>query len=184
MNAILWIGLGFLVVLVIFLIIAFFYKEKISRQQYTILKFLIALSAGFAGGFLAGTAIFNLDAELSNGINLAISGTSGVALFFSIWFYFPSYSEPTPPDEHRISIPENWSFKTTVESIVKAENAFKEFVGFTDEELDLILDSQEVHTISPKETILKLRYLNEKIPLYIVDHSNNVYKIIKKENAN
>ncbi len=38
MNAILWIGLGFLVVLVIFLIIVFFYKEKISRQQYTILN--------------------------------------------------------------------------------------------------------------------------------------------------
>lgn len=184
MNAILWIGLGFLIVLVIFLMIAFFYKENISRQQYAILKFLIALSAGFAGGFFTGEALFNLNAELSNGMNLAISGASGVALFFSIWFYFPKYGESELDEGHNISIPENWTFRGTVESIVRAENSFREFIGFTDEELNLILESQEVRTKSPKETILKLKYLNENIPTYKVENSNNVYKIIKEENAN
>ncbi|MCZ4408346.1 hypothetical protein O3Q51_05970 [Cryomorphaceae bacterium 1068] len=180
MTATLWIGLGFLITLVIFLMLAFFFKNEISRQQYAILKFLIALSAGFSGGFLAGTAIFSLDGTLANGFKFAISGTSGVALFFTVWFYFPEYTQ-TIRNAFNYSVGENQLFGSTISTIAKSVNGFAEFTGFSEEDLQLPLESRQVNGKSALEGIKKLKYLNPSIPPYSVTQLEDLYKIEKTE---
>src|SRR3954463_383340 len=85
------IGLVFLAVLVVFLMFTFLRKDTATANQYRTLRFLSALCAGFAGTFLAGQALFNLNTPLSSGGRLVVSGTAGCALFFTVWF---TYGKP------------------------------------------------------------------------------------------
>jgi hypothetical protein len=100
----LWIGVGFTAALVGFLMITYFVKDRSSPTQYNTLRFLTALCGGFAGGFLAGEALFSLQKEMSSGAKLAISGTAGFALMFTIWFTYPKKVPRNPrragPNQH------------------------------------------------------------------------------------
>lgn len=180
MTTILWIGLGFLIVLVIFLMVVFLTKDDIKKQHYTILKFLIALSAGFACGFLTGTALVEVFAKLTNGVTMTISGTAGIGLFLVIWFYFPDYELPKPDDSFSFSIGDNWTFKKAIEGIADAVNGLHELKGFTDPELSLMLKSRNLTSKNAKEAMEKLKYLNEKLPEFEVVVTDNIYKILKK----
>jgi uncharacterized membrane protein YfcA len=59
----LWIGFGFLTALVIFLIVSFFFAPKLTDDQRRTMKFLTALCAGVAGGFLSGASGTGLTPE-------------------------------------------------------------------------------------------------------------------------
>jgi hypothetical protein len=91
-TPLLWIGLAFTAALVVFLMVSFFVMRKdtdISQAAYNTLHFLTALCSGFAGGFLAGEALFRWEQQLAGGAKLLISGTAGFALFFLLWLRYP-----------------------------------------------------------------------------------------------
>ena len=177
MSTVMWIGFGFVVVLVGFLIVSFFKKETINRGQYNILRFLTALCAGFAASFFAGDALFKLEGEMANGFKIALTGTAGFAAFFAIWF---TYKEtiPIPKDAFHFSILNGWTFEGAVKGIAKAANGFCEIEGFSSQQLQLVLEAREIKSSSPVDAIKKLRYLNTNLPKYNVTVNENIYKIV------
>jgi hypothetical protein len=177
MTPALWIGFSFLILLVVFLIVTFFIKDSSSPTQYNTLHFLTALCAGFAGGFLTGDALFKLDTTMGNGAKLAISGTAGCALFFTIWFTYPKRTQPKPKNAFNLVIPAGWTFKAAVDRIVKAAQGVYELKGFTDAQLSLVLEAGEIKTPSAVDAIKRLRFLNRDIPEYNVTVSEDIYKI-------
>lgn len=180
MTTILWIGFGFLIFLLLFLTITFFVKN-ITQSQYNTLHFLTALSAAFLGSFITGDALFRLDYEMANGFKLAISGTAGCALFFTIWFTYPKYNlNKIIDDAFCLSIPEGWSFQNAIRSIVSTTKGVCEFSGFTDEQLNLPLNSYELKTSSALELMKRLKYLSSNLPEYEVTLLDNVYFIKAK----
>ena len=96
----LWIGFGFVVLLVAFLIFAFFVKENLTPDQRNILRFLTSLCAAFAGALITGDALFRLEGAVGKGTNVVISGVAGIALFFVVWF-FPHVGAVEPNGEIR-----------------------------------------------------------------------------------
>jgi len=54
MTSRLWIALGFVAALVLFLMITFLKRDTSSPNQHNTLRFLSSLCAGFAGGFFTG----------------------------------------------------------------------------------------------------------------------------------
>lgn len=69
----LWIGFGFLSFLIIVLVYTLLWDDsKKTDRQYVILKFLTALSAGFAGGFLSGKALFKITGNMGSGGEMAV----------------------------------------------------------------------------------------------------------------
>lgn len=187
MSTTLWIGLGFLTVLVIFLMITYFAKDNSTRAQLNTLRFLTSLCAGFSGGFLMGEALFKLGADLGGGATISISGTAGFALFFTIWFTYSRYLMPpngeTPPppveESFSLSIPENWTFKVTVDRIVNSVGGNYEFKGFTEEQLNLVVRSEALETPSAKDAIIRLKYLCSDLPEYKVTEESNIFIIEK-----
>lgn len=180
MTAILWIGFGFLFLIIIFLMITFFFKENLSHPQYIILRFLTSLCAAFAGGFISGEAMFKLDANMADGAKIIISGTTGFALFFIIWFTYQKKNGIKPKDSFTFSIPEGWTFLSAVNGIVKASNGVSEFQEFTEGQLSLVIKDVNLETPSPKKAIESLKHLCPNLPDYEVIVEGNIYRIIKK----
>ena len=177
----LWIGLGFLAALVIFLFIAYFAKDRDTQNQSNILRFLMALSAGFAGGFLSGDALFKLDSQMSDSLKLTISGTAGCALFFTIWLTRnKQQTTPPPPDTFNFSILNGWTFEVAIRTIIKAAKGVVDIKGFTTEQLSLILQSTELKNTTAKEALEKLKYLNSNIPDYMVNREQDNYVVQTK----
>jgi hypothetical protein len=157
MSIQLWVGFGFLSLLVLFLIVAFFTKENLSDDQRTILKLLCALCAAFAGGFISGDALFKMDLATK----VFIASSAGFAAFCIVWFFFPKPPSvpPRPPDAIRFSIPKGWTFKQTVEALVERENAVAKFVNFTPAELQTLLRERELEFTSVREALGAMRLL-------------------------
>lgn len=174
------IGLIFLGILLLFLIIIFFRKTEPEPFQYNILHFLISLCAGFAGGFLAGEALLKIRSDLSKGFNFAFSGTAGFALFVLIWFTYPKLTPKPLTPAFNFRVPDGWTFSQTIEAIAQANNSICSFVGFTNGELNLILNGRELHEKTPLKAIDKLKKMNNYIPDYSVHFMNNTFTITKK----
>ena len=86
-----WIGAGLVILVIIFFMVAFFVGGEITQNQFAILKYLGAFCAALGGGFLIlGQAEVKLQGSVGPG-TYAISGTGGVALFLTVWFFFPQY---------------------------------------------------------------------------------------------
>lgn len=167
----LWIGLVFLAAVVIFLFVAYFAKERDTQNKNNILRFLMALSAGFAGGFLSGDALFKLESQMSDGLKLTISGTAGCALFFTIWLTRSRQQQmPLLQDTFNFSILNGWTFEQTVRTIVRAARGVVDIKGFTPEQLSLILENTELMNTTAKEALEKLKHLNSNIPNYKVSN--------------
>jgi hypothetical protein len=90
----LWIGLGLLLLLLTFIIVAFF-KPVLTADQRSILRFLSALCGGFAGAFITGDALFKMTGKTSTS-EYAISGAAGFALFFVTWMFFSKVRDRYP----------------------------------------------------------------------------------------
>jgi len=175
----LWIGFAFLALLVLFLIIAYFKGEANSQSQYTTLRFLTALCAGFAGGFLTGDALFKMDQTMASGLTIGISGTAGCALFFAIWFSYPKLNLLHPPDTFGFSIPSGWTFKDTVDRLVFAANGIAQLDGFTNDQLQLIMPSGSLREKTAALALDRLRVLQPELPNYqiIQTAGSNLYLI-------
>lgn len=177
MTATLWIAFGFLALLVVFLIVTVFIRDRFSPTQVNILRFLTALCAGFAGGFFTGDALFKVDTTLANGTKLAISGTAGFALFLTVWFTYKPVFGLTPGFNFKVL--KDWTFEQTVLAMMEADNGLSKFIGFTKQELSLPLAERELNEDSALEALKKLRYLNSELPNYSVLLDSNVYQIKK-----
>lgn len=175
-----WIGLSFTGLLVIFLMITFFKKDTSSAAQNKTLRFLTALCAGFAGGFLSGEALFSLDTTMPYGVKLAISGTAGCALFFAVWFTYGGGGKARLPNRIVLSIPEGWSFEQGVRGIVEDTRRIPHFEGFESETLALKLPATEIDASTVGEALQQLRYQSNALPEYRIELDNKICHIRSK----
>ena len=177
----LWIGLGFVALLVIFFIIAFFTRENLSPSQLQIMRFLTSLCAGFAGALITGEALVQGKVPIGTGGSLAISGTAGFALFFLIWLTFDRTIKA--PDSYNIRIPDGLAFKSAVNVIASQDGAVADLDGFSLEERTALLNGQALRCKTPEEAIKLLRSLaRTRIRPYEV-HRNGAeitFKILEK----
>jgi hypothetical protein len=173
----LWIGLGFTAALVVFLMITFFVKDTSSATQYKTLRFLTALCAGFAGGFLTGEALFHLDQQIGGGTKLVISGTAGCALFFAVWFTYGPRSEPPPPDRIVLSIPEGWTFEQAARGIVEVARGIVTFDGFQPLQLATKLPTTNIDAPTVVSALTQLRYQSTGLPAYSVVVEDGVFHL-------
>lgn len=160
MDPRLWIGTGFAAVLVLFLMIAYFNSSKLEQGQWAILRFLCALCAGAAGGFLTGEAVFKLTGKLEAG-EVAISGTAGVALFFAVWFTFGNLIQK-PPEAVTFQVGANWTFEQTAKGLGAQDKAAVQLVGFTPEEMTAQIRQQELKAKTIKVALETLGQLAER----------------------
>lgn len=173
----LWIGFGFLVLLVLFLIVSFWFKPKLTDDQRATLKFLTALCAGFSGGFLTGGALFNMQ-RTAGATTFGVSGTAGCALFFVVWFFYPKIFKLQ--DGFQFAIPDKWTFRDAVDTMVQAKQSFSDFRGFTPQELDAALKSRSLSSKSLTEALTQLRLItvaSNAIRPYDVALDGSVYRL-------
>ena len=174
----LWIGFGFVGLIVVFFMIAFFKAPDLTSGQLAILRFLGALCAGFAGALIAGDALFKMQSDLGEGTKLAITGTAGFALFFTVWFFFPKKEEAPPPakDVINLAIPDGWTFKQAVDSLGQHDGRPIQYEGFTDDELQARLRSWQLKARDVPHALEMLRAITAEtgaIRPYRVDvHAN------------
>lgn len=183
MDPLQWVALGFVAALIVFLMLAYFTPERQGTGQGQILRFLCCLCAGFAGGLFTGDALFKLDTEIGDATKLAISGTTGFAFAFAIWFTwrwgFPLPSSVPPAPAINISIPDGWNFKKAVEALVDNDHALVDFVGFKPEELAAPLQRKELHYNTVEEALLALRFVaaSSAIRPYDVKIEPSLYRL-------
>lgn len=89
------VGICLTVVLVLFLVVAFFRGGQLGDGQWAIMRILGALCAGFAAALFTGDALLKMSRSYG-GTELTISGAAGFALFFTVWFFFPRSGTKTP----------------------------------------------------------------------------------------
>jgi len=165
-------------VLVAFLMFTFLRKDTATANQYRTLRFLSALCAGFAGGFLAGEALFRLDSPLGGGGRLVVSGTAGCALFFTIWFTYGKPAEaPRARDQVAVSIPAGWTFEEAARAIAQSAKAVVDFSGFTPPQLAVALPATELQSPTPQVALANLRYHSPQLPAYTVEFEHGVYRL-------
>jgi hypothetical protein len=173
-----WVGFGFVVLLILFLIIAFFKAKDLTNSQYVILRVLCSFCGGFAGALIAGSVLFNMEGTAGDGLKYTITGTAGFALFLVIWFFFPTVTKLT--EGNNISVPANTTFKQMVEILVISENEIADYIGFTAEELQAPLQSRKLNAKDTKDSISRLRQItvnDNAIRPYDVEHSNSAYTL-------
>jgi hypothetical protein len=173
----LWIGFGFLALLVLFLIVSFFLTPKLTDDQRATLKFLSSLCAGFSGGFLTGTALFEM--HMTKGpTTFSISGAAGCALFFTVWFFYPKIFTLKPG--FAFSIPANWNFRDSAEQVAQSQGAVVEWQGFKKEELDSPVQTRALSTRTAKDALLQLRLITVNptvIRPYDVEEDGSIFRL-------
>jgi hypothetical protein len=174
-----WIGLAFAAGLVVFLIVAFFAKDRLSEHQVYILRFLSALCAAFAGALITGDALFRVEGELSQKTKIFVQGTAGFALFFVVWLSLRQRNPTQVPDAFHFSVPEGWTFEQTAKAIARHDHAIADLEGFKAAHLAVAVESREFHTKTARDALLALRSLagGNAIPKYTVDKDDHVYHV-------
>jgi hypothetical protein len=170
----LWIGVGFTATLIVFLMLTFIIKDTSSPVQYNTLRFLTSLCGGFAGGFLAGEALFSLDQQIADGTRLAISGTAGFAIMFTLWFTYPKRHREVLEDRIKISIPAGWTFEQAVRKIVQG---VINFYGFKPEQLSIVLPATDIDAKNILEALTQLQHATSSLPKYRIGIESGIYHI-------
>jgi hypothetical protein len=173
----LWIGFGFLTLLVIFLIVSFFFTPRLSDDQRGTLKFLSALCGGFSGGFLTGSALFQLN-KTAGTTTYEISGTAGCALFFVVWFFYPKVFKLK--DAFALTVPSGWTFRNAADTMARSRDSVIAYDGFSQIELDAPMQATGVSTKSLNNALAQLRYLTAQanaVRPYDVAQEESVYRL-------
>ena len=171
-----WIAFGFTILLIIFSFIAYFFPPKRDNAQWPILRVLLSLLAGFGAWFIAGTALFNLNVNLSQGEQMAVSGTLGFALFFAVFYAMRQPAPPKPEASVTVDVVSGWTFGDTARKIAGANKNVR-LEGFTPEQLRAVLLPG---TLGPLPTIEALRRLGRMVqeprfPDYNVSYDEPIY---------
>jgi len=180
MDSSFWVGVAFAIGLVGFLIAIFFLKSNLTQSQYNTLHFLTALCGGCAGWFIAGSALFKLDTTIGQNGKLTVSGASGAAFFFTVWFLYPKQVQPPPPDGLSFSVVSGTTFEAMANIIGETGSKFIRFENFTAGQLNLTLNAREVKSTGIVDALTKLRYLNSELPDYTVAYKDDVYTLKAK----
>jgi hypothetical protein len=182
----LWVALGFAAALVVFLMIAYFTKDRSTPNQQKILRLLSALCSGFAGGFFTGSALFQLEQQLPSGAKLLISGTAGFALFLVVLYTWKVQPEPAPPPPNRViaSFPEGFfTFEAAARAIVSGRGVV-DFQGFQPGQLAIKLHAIDLDEATMQAALTKLGYgAYDRFPEYRVDVEGGVFHICKLESS-
>jgi hypothetical protein len=173
----LWIGVGFTSFLIVFLMIAFFKGGELTIQQAQILRFFSALCAGFAGAAFVGEATVTVNQTIGQGGKLVATGTAGFALFFIVWFTFKAALPQLRSGVH-FRVPDNWSFKHTIDALVSTVGAVAAYKGFETTHLSAPLRSGEIRAKTMAQAISRIRLLAEAaIPDYDVTEGEGEYTL-------
>ena len=179
-----WVGFGFLFLLILFLMVAFFVFDTLSSDRRGNLRFLSALSGGFAGGFFTGSALFQAEWS-TTGSKIGVSGTAGFALFMIVFYGYRKLApdvpnEPGVPDRLSIDIPESWNFEQVIGVLAQSGKASIEFDGFTDAELKAKVRQQQLEAKSVADAMLAVRGLTVKanaVRKYGVNKNGSTYTL-------
>lgn len=90
----------------------------------------------------------------------------------------------THTDGFRFSLPDNWTFRKTVEAIAKTERKLVVFEGFSDTELNAKLSKYELEYPSPIEALADLGHLARECPIRDYDvfiEGNKLYFKIRNK---
>jgi hypothetical protein len=176
-----WVGVGLVLIVVIFFIVAFFKAPNMTSAQYTIIKFLAALCAGGAGALITGEALFRADVSIGATQKYLFSGTAGFALFGLVWLIFPKYSAPPPPNSFNVSLPKGLTFQSAVKKFAELDNnSFADFDGFRDNELKAKLESRQIKAKTAGEAIRMLRSATiapNAVRKYEVSYEDSTYHL-------
>lgn len=173
----LWIGLGFALLLVLFLMFAFVRGQQLNGGQQTILRVLCALCAGFAGALITGDALFKLRTPLGQGGEMLVSGTAGAALFFVVWF---GIKPLVFPDAFHIKFPDGLPFRAAAETIVQKDGAVSDYVGFQPNELAAPVQERELRARDAAHALRLLRNITKTagaVRSYTVTFNDSVYRL-------
>lgn len=184
MTPTLWIALGFVAGLVVFLMLTYLLPDRSTPNQHKTLRFLTSLCSGFAGGLFTGEALFHFEQQLSTGAKFTISGTAGFALFFVVWFRYGHWTPPQLPlfgRRFKISIPANWTFEQAARVIAERIGT-ADFQGFQKDELATPMRAVNLDENDEKEALAKLAYSGQtRLPPYRVEMDRSIVHIIKAE---
>jgi hypothetical protein len=174
MSIPLWIAFAFLAALVVFLGVTVYFppKENVGRAT---LKFFTALSAGFSGGFFTGDALFAYQQKVGGAV-LSISGAAGCALFFTVWFVYPSVFRLD--DAINLDVPASWTFRNTVETVAGAPC---DYVGFLPDELGSPTRAAKIRARTPAQAILQVRLITAAVNAvrpYEVEKVASIYRLV------
>ena len=173
-----WVGVGLVLIVVLFFMYAFFKAPNMTQQQFAIIKILAALCAAGAGALITGEALFKAEVSMGETQKYLFTGTAGFALFGLVWLIFPKYSAPSAPDSFSVSLPEGWTFRHAVEKFAELDkNAFADFEGFSDDELNAELKSRQIATKTAKDAIRLLRSAT------VVANAVRKYDVIYKDST-
>lgn len=168
-------GYALSVFLILFFVIAFFWGKNLSQNQFAILKILSALCAAIAAGVISGELSLHKEGAMN------ITASSGFALFVIVWFVFPKY-KISLEDGFSINIPAGKTFKEIINIIVEQDNAFVEFNGFDDNELNAVLKSRQLQTKTIQNAMENLRLItinSNAIGKYAVTKNGSTYVLNK-----
>jgi hypothetical protein len=179
MTTLQWVAVALVLLFVVFLMITFYARERLTDDQRNIVRFFSALCAGFAGGLITGEALFKLNTQIGTGTTLAISGTAGFALAFTVWFTF---KPAPPPDAVKFSVPDGWTFRQAADALVANDNALIEWAGFKDEELDATLRPRQLQVKTIGDGLSALRHLTKSVHIrpYNVSFEEPIYRVTIK----
>lgn len=179
-----WVGVGLVLIVVIFFMVAFFKAPNMTHAQYIIIKYLAALCAGSAGALFTGEALFRAEASIGDTQKYFFSGTAGFALFGLVWLIFPRYSAPPDPPSFNVSLPKGWTFQHAVKKFAELDNnSFASFEGFRDDELKAKLESRQINAANAKDAIRRLRSATvstNAIREYDVRYEDSTYRLSVK----
>jgi len=174
MTTQMWIGLSLLIPLIIFFVYAYVRGGALNANQHNILRLFALLVGGFAGAFITGDALVNITGTYE-GNTIAIKGALGAAFAFLIWWTFPKYvdADRFPTTDITLVIPSNATFKSVLDSFTANIGYTFDLQGFTNEQKNVPLRSQQVSGKDVSDLITKLRKLAKNdLPDYTVKVAN------------
>jgi hypothetical protein len=164
MNPILWIGLGFLAGLVMFLGFTIYKPPPRGSQGRETMRILSALCCGFAAGFLTGAAIFNATFTHAFG-KVGISGSAGIALFLTVFFFYDKVADKglaNVPNGVTVTIVLGWTFRDVANLVATLAQSGMDYQALNEDELGADMRPQPVTSTSWELLLESLRNITVK----------------------
>lgn len=134
-----WIGVAFAAAVVVFLMLAYF-GPPMDAGRHAIVRFLCALCAGCAGGFLTGSALLEYAQELPNNGRIAFTGVAGCALFGLVLLTFPKHQAAIGKDTLTLTFPEGTTFQSAAKIVAQKSAAVALLEGFEESEKNAVVN--------------------------------------------
>lgn len=144
------VAIVFVGVLVVFFMLLVLIGKKLDVEAFTIVRFLAAICAGFAGGLFLGS----ITVAASIAERLTVSAVGGSACFALIWLTFGTNA--LAGQWYNFAIPEGWTFKQTAQAMVEQEGGDVQFSAFSPEEMAAVLKPGVVKSRGLHQALRKL----------------------------